>query len=60
MTFNGSNTMTATNTDGIWCAIGTSEYETNGVLPTDATKLVTVTLNDAELSVAGICNNSGK
>ena len=26
LTFNGTNTMTESNTDGIWCAIGISEY----------------------------------
>ena len=60
VTFNGTNTMVQKNTDGIWCAIGTSEYETNGSLPTDAAKTVTVTVNDAGLNTAGICNNSGK
>ena len=52
--FNGTNTMTPTNTDGLWCAIGTSEYEANGVMPTDPTAQVTVTLNDAGLNPAGI------
>ena len=60
LTFNGENVMNETNTDNIWCAIGTSEYETNGVLPTAATKTVTVTLNDTGVDAAGICNNSGK
>ena len=54
VTFNGANTMTALNTDGIWCAIGTSEYEANGVMPTAATASVTVTLNDAGLNASGI------
>ena len=60
VTFNGTNTMVATNTDGIWCAIGTSEYETNGVMPSESAKTVTVTVNDAGLNTAGIYNNSGK
>lgn len=60
VTFNGTNTMIEKNTDGLWCAIGTSEYETNGTLPTPAAKTVTVTLNDTGLSTSGIYNNSGK
>ncbi len=54
LVFNGTNTMTQTNSDGIWCAIGTSEYETNGSLPTKATADVTVKLNDEGLDVDGI------
>ena len=52
--FNGTNTMTPANTDGLWCAIGTSEYEANGVMPTAPTAQVTVTLNDAGLDPAGV------
>ena len=52
--FNGTNTMTPANTDGLWCAIGTSEYETNGVMPTAPTAQVTVTLNDAGLDPDGV------
>ena len=52
--FNGTNTMTPANTDGLWCAIGTSEYEANGVMPTAPTTQVTVTLNDAGLDPAGV------
>ena len=55
--FKGENTMTATNTDGIWCAIGTSEYEENGKLPTDATGKVRVVLTDTGLSEEGIYGN---
>jgi len=33
ISFAGTNVMTAENTDGIWCAIGATEYEENGVLP---------------------------
>ena len=54
VTFNGTNTMTATNTDGIWFAAGASEYETNGTMPTTATGKVRVTLNDATLSKDGV------
>ena len=54
---NGTNNLTATNSDGIWCAIGTSEYEENGKLPTDATGKVSVTLNDTELSYEGVYGN---
>ena len=60
VTFNGTNTMVGTNTDGLWCAIGASEYETNGTMPTAASATVTVTLNDAGLNVNGVYNNSGK
>ena len=52
--FEGENVMTSQNTDGIWCAIGTSEYEANGSKPTAATGNVTVTLNDAGLDANGI------
>ena len=52
--FNGTNTMIPANTDGLWCAIGTSEYEANGVMPTAPTAQVTVTLNDAGLDPAGV------
>ena len=54
LVFDGTNTMTAANTDGLWCAIGTSEYEANGAMPSDATGAVTVTLNDAGLPVSGV------
>ena len=46
--------MTPANTDGLWCAIGTSEYETNGTMPTAATAPVTVVLNDTDLEAAGV------
>jgi len=54
ITFNGTNSMTANNTDGIWCAIGSSEYEENGELPTAPTGKVEVTLNDPDLTAAGV------
>ena len=54
ITVQGDNTMTATNTDGIWFAIGTSEYETNGTMPTAATGKVRVSVNDARLNKAGV------
>lgn len=54
LVFNGDNTMTATNTDGIWCAIGTTEYETNGTMPTAPTGTVNVKLNDTKLDADGI------
>ena len=55
--FDGENTMTATNEDGLWCAIGTTEYETNGTMPTAPTGQVTVTLNDTGLSMDGVYGN---
>ncbi|MBQ7953269.1 MAG: right-handed parallel beta-helix repeat-containing protein, partial [Clostridia bacterium] len=55
LAFSGTNTMTASNTDDIWCAVGASEYEKNGELPTaPETGEVTVTLDDNGLSVEGI------
>lgn len=54
LVFDGTNTMTAANTDGLWCVIGADEYETNGVMPGDATGAVTVTLNDAGLDASGV------
>lgn len=57
ITFKGENTITQRNTDGIWCAIGTSEYDSNGVLPTAPTGQVVVTLNDTGLSMDGVYGN---
>ncbi len=54
ITFEGENTMTASNTDGIWCAVGTSEYETNGSLPTAPTGKVTINIEDENLSDEGV------
>ena len=54
VTFNGTNTMTATNTDGVWLAIGTTEYEANGALPTAATAKVNVVLKGTGLNGSGI------
>ena len=54
VTVSGTNEMTPSNTDGLWFAIGTSEYETNGTMPTAATGKVRVTVNDAELNKAGV------
>lgn len=54
LVFDGTNTMTAANTDGLWCVIGTLEYEKNGEMPSDATGAVTVTLNDAGLAASGV------
>lgn len=55
LAFSGTNTMTASNTDNIWCAIGATEYENNGEMP-DApeTGKVDVTLDDGGLNVEGI------
>ena len=57
LTFSGTNTMTAENTDGLWCAIGTSEYKENGTLPTAPTSKVVVTLKDTGLPAAGLYGN---
>ncbi len=55
LVFNGNNTMTETNTDGIWCAIGTDEYETNGKMPTAPTGgTINVKLNDIGLDADGV------
>lgn len=57
LVFSGTNTMTASNTDNIWCAIGASEYEENGKLPTaPESGEVSVILNDADLTTEGIYN----
>ena len=53
--FHGNETtMTPANTDGLWCAIGTSEYDTNGEMPSDPTGKVTVTLDDTGLKKSGV------
>ena len=57
VTFNGENTMRATNTDGIWFAAGTSEYEVSGTMPTAATGKVRVVLSGTGLSEEGIYGN---
>ena len=54
LVFEGTNTMTASNTDNLWCAIGTDAYTTNGTMPSPATGKVTVDLKDKGLSAAGI------
>ena len=54
ITVQGTNEMTATNTDGLWMAVGTSEYEENGKMPTAATAQVKVALTDTGLDAAGI------
>ena len=59
ITVSGDNTMTATNTDNIWFAVGTSEYNENGKLPSAATSKVIVTLNDTGLDAAGVYGNYG-
>lgn len=59
LTFSGSNTMTAENTDGLWCAIGTAEYKENGTMPTAPTGKVVVTLNDTGLNASGVYGNYG-
>ena len=51
---NGDNEFTATNEDQLWCAIGTSEYEANGTMPSAATGKVRVTLNDEGLTEEGV------
>ncbi len=54
-TVNGTNTMTATNTDGLWMAIGVEEYgdvdKDNLTLPSGK---VVVTINDADLNKTGV------
>ena len=62
LTFNGTNDFTATNTDGYWCVIGTSEYKVNGELPTGtnaATGNVKVVLNGTDLLLSGVYGNFG-
>ena len=51
--------MTESNADGIWCAIGATEYEKNGELPTaPESGEVSVTLDDDTLNEEGIFNAS--
>ena len=57
ITVKGENTMTATNEDGLWMAIGTSEYEANGTMPTAATGKVKVAFNETNLTAAGVYGN---
>ena len=45
--FSGNNVMFAENSDGFWLAVGSSEYEENGVLPTASTEKVSVVIEDA-------------
>ena len=59
VTVSGSNTMTPSNTDNLWFAAGTSEYEANGAMPTAPTGKVVVTLNDANLPASGVYGNYG-
>ncbi len=65
LTFNGDNTITASNTEGLWCAIGIEEY---GDVLDDGTEItkdnlgvatgkVRVTLNDASLDEEGVYGN---
>ena len=51
ITVQGTNSLTATNTDGIWFAAGTSEYETNGTMPTAATAKVLLVVNDKNVNI---------
>ena len=61
ITFKGTNTMTQTNNDGLWCAIGTSEYEENGTKPTPATGKVRVEIvNSENLPQSGLYGNHVK
>lgn len=53
--FNGTNTVTAQNDEGLWCAIGIEEYgdvDKDGL--TAATGKVSVTLNDTGLDASGL------
>ena len=54
LTFNGTNTMTQTNSEGIWCAIGVEEYGDVDMAGLTLTNTVTVTLNDTGLDAAGV------
>ena len=56
ITVQGTNTFTATNTDGLWMAIGTSEYEANGEMPAAATAKVKVVVN-SNLPQEGLYGN---
>ena len=50
----GTNTLTETNTDGLVVAVGTSEYETNGTMPTAPGKSLTVKLKDSGIDASTV------
>ena len=55
ITLSGTNTMTQTNTEGLWCAVGTEEYgDVDKAGLTAANGTITVTLNDTGLDSNGI------
>ena len=54
ITITGTNTMNPKNTDGLWMAIGTSEYDTNDEMPSAPGVKVQVVLEDTGLDKAGI------
>ena len=54
LTFNGTNTMTQTNTEGIWCAIGVEEYGDVDKAGLTLTNNVPVVINDTGLNAAGV------
>ena len=55
LTFNGTNTMTATNNEGLWMAIGIEEYgDVDKAGLTAASGKITVTLNDTGLDASGV------
>ena len=54
VTFADGNKFTASNTDDLWCAIGTTEYEENGKVPAASTGIVSVTMEATDLNVKGI------
>ena len=59
ITFNGTNDMTATNGDNVWCVIGKDEYE-EGVELEDieaATGKVVVDLSESNLTYEGVYGN---
>ena len=55
VTFNGNNSMTETNGEGLWCVAATNEYgDVDKAGLTAVTADVTVNLNDASLDASGI------
>ena len=55
LVFTGDNTMEPSNSDGVWCAIGQSEYPDASLENLGAaTGEITVTLNDTDLSADGV------
>lgn len=55
LTVNGTNTMTQTNTEGLWCVVASNEYgDVDKAGLTAVSAAVSVTVNDTALNVSGV------